>query len=211
MRDRRDIVVIAGGWSVSQYDRVKLEYRIHKGQAVIGVNDSALLISGCTHALSMDRLWTEGRWGRVEKIFPHQSVYIRKGVAKNFTLPPEVNQFENSIDTTMTTERGRLNGSNSGTCAVNLALQLALCQNIYRVFLLGFDMQDGPDGQKHWYPPYPWRPQGATKKGNFSAWAKEFKDIKDKFEQHQVRLINVNHRTQIKDVPCITFEEFLKS
>lgn len=211
-----DIVVAAGGWSISQYDHDKLSNRLHAA-ATIGVNDSALLLP-CRYALSMDRLWTDGRWPQVAQKFHPHCVWIRKGVVKNTVLPEGVHLFEHTGDAiSMTAESGKLNGSNSGACAVNLAWQW--CKNSVglegaaraanrRVFLFGFDMQHGPDGEKHWYPNYPWRPGAGTKPGNFRDWAREFWEINEKFKQIQVPLINVNHRSAIRDIPQITFEEF---
>lgn len=205
-----DIVVVAGGWSISQCDQSALCDRLRNSES-IGVNDSAILLP-CRYALSMDRLWTEGRWIQLNLQYKLDRVWIRKGVAKNMPLPVEVNQFQHSGDCTeMTNEPGKLNGSNSGTCAVNLAWQWAYnAVEPRRVFLLGFDMQDGPKGQKHWYPNYPWRPNGATKPGNFQQWAKEFWSINEKFKEIRVPLINVNRRSKITDVPTITYEEFLE-
>lgn len=213
-----DVVVVAGGWSVSQFDKEALNKRLTRTQS-IGVNDSALLLA-CRNALSMDRLWTEGRWATTKALFKLDRIWIRKGVVKNMTLPDEVHQFEHTGDTvSMATELGKLNGSNSGTCAVNLAYQW--CRNSVglegaarasnrKVFLLGFDMQDGPNGEKHWYPNYPWRPNGATKPGNFQQWAREFWSINECFKQIGVPLINVNFRSAIKDLCQITPEEFLE-
>lgn len=205
-----DIVVIGGGWSVGQYDMKALCTRLNRSVS-IGVNDAALLVPDCDYALSMDRLWTEGRWPQVQDLFAHDQVYIRKGVVKNFVLPPGVNQFEHINDGfTLASEPDKLNGSNSGTCAINLAWQWARRDNFAKVFLLGFDMQSGPNGEHHWYPNYPWRPNGATKKGNFNQWAREFWAINEKFKTFGITLINVNHRSAIKDLPTITFEEFVE-
>lgn len=210
MRDN-DIVVIAGGWSLSDYSEDDLCERLMTATS-IGVNDSSLLIP-CNHAVSMDRLWTEGRWPEIVRRYENDHIWIRKGVVKNMPLPDDVNQFQHehvpSGAPIMTMRRGRLNGSNSGTCAVNLAYSMAGSGE--RVFLLGFDMCDGPNGEKHWYPPYPWRPNGATKKGSFTQWAREFEQIQRDFEARAIELINVNHRSQIKCLRTITFQEFLKS
>lgn len=213
-----DIIVVAGGWSVGQYPHETLCDRIHRA-ASIGVNDSALLLP-TRYALSMDRLWTEGRWPQVSMKFHPHAVWIRKGVVKNMTLPDGVHQFEHDGDATrMTDQSGKLNGSNSGTCAVNLAYQW--CKNSVglqggarasnrRVFLLGFDMQDGPNGEKHWYPNYPWRPNGATKPGTFRQWASEYREIGAMFSEIGVPVINVNHRSAITELPQMTFQQFME-
>ena len=202
---RTDFIVLAGGWSVSQYDLAIVDWMSYY---TIGVNDASLL-KPCKFALTMDRLWIEGRWRQLSQLYHNNRIYVRRGVAKNFTLPDNVNQYSHDGKCRgMTPESGKLNGSNSGTCAVNLAYQMADPRD--RVFLFGFDMQDGPNGEKHWYPPYPWRPNGATKSGTFRTWAEEFAEIRRDFDLKGVELINVNHRSQIKCLPTITFQEFLK-
>ncbi len=215
-----DVIVLGGGWSVSQYDLRDLEQRGH----LIACNDSAIYTKPAV-ALSMDRLWAEHRFPLLcTQGVPE--IYLREGCAKNF--PPvstngNVRMFKFSEDyrlkvesaraakephpeIPMTVEKGCLNGSNTGTCALNLAYQ----KFPPRVFLLGFDMCKGPGYEAYWYPPYPWAPNGATTPGKYREWAPEFDFIACQFQKIGTQVYNVNHRSAIEAFKKITFTEFCR-
>ena len=198
----RDVIVLAGGASVMQYNLRDLEHRGY----LIAVNDAAIYTK-CHVAFTMDRLWLEGRQLLLKVLQPPE-IWYRKGTPKNFEPPYTWNAFTHDKDypTLMTKEHGRLNGSNSGTCAVNRAFQL----RPERVFLLGFDMQHGPRGEKHWYPDYPWGNGGGSKPGTLREWKEEFGDIAKQFKQEGIAVFNVNHRSLITAFPVISYDEFLK-
>lgn len=156
------VTVLAGGWSAKPYlDRLP--------GLVIGVNDAALRVR-CDMAVSMDRLWTEHRWEEI--VATAKPAHIRRAALQNISARPDwLSVFEcDHTSTKLSDTPGRLNGTHSGLCALNLAYQL----RPERVVLAGFDMGKGPTGEAHWYPPYPWAPQGATSTGKFKAWASQF-------------------------------------
>lgn len=208
----RDIIVLAGGSSVSEYRLRCIEDR----GFLIAVNDAALYTK-CDVAFTMDRLWLEGRQLLLKVLNP-PSIWFRKGTPKNFLPPLDWKAFvhDAGYPTLMTKQEGKLNGSNSGTCAVNLAFQRAInCRNQQigsRVFLFGFDMQRGPRGEKHWYPDYPWADaeHSGTKVGTYIDWANEFEDIYRQFKTEQLEIYNVSHRSLIGAIPKISFGEFLR-
>jgi hypothetical protein len=197
-----DVIVLAGGASVMAYDL----RHIDKLGYLIGVNDSALYTK-CDVAFTMDRLWLEGRQ-QLLKVLNPPDIWFRYGTPKNFDPPQHWMAFRHSEKdpTIMSMEPGFLNGSNSGTCALNLALQRAQ----KRVFLLGFDMQHGPGGEKHWYPDYPWGSGGGSKKGTLREWSEEFASIAKQFEMVGIKVFNVNHRSLITAFETITYDKFRK-
>lgn len=200
----RDVIVLAGGASVMQYNLRDLEHRGY----LIAVNDAAIYTK-CHVAFTMDRLWLEGRQLLLKVLSPPE-VWYRKGTPKNFEPPYTWNAFEHGegYPTLMTKQHGRLNGSNSGTCALNRAFQL----RPERVFLLGFDMQRGPKNEKHWYPDYPWAAgeNSGTKRGTYNEWAQEFADIAMQFSRENIEVFNVNHRSLIEAFRTISFDDFLR-
>lgn len=200
----RNVIVLGGGASVMEYRLRGIEERGY----LIGVNDSALYTKSHV-AFTMDRLWLEGRQLMLKTLNPPE-VWYRKGTPKNFDPPHVWNAYthDEGYPTNMTREHGKLNGSNSGTCAVNRAFQL--CPE--RVFLLGFDMQRGPKSEKHWYPDYPWAAdeKSGTKRGTYNDWAQEFADIALQFEKERIEVFNVNHRSLIEAFPVVSFDEFLR-
>lgn len=194
-----DVIILASGPSVREYNLRDLEMR----GALIAINGAALYTKPAV-ALTMDRLVAEycvPLW-RIQGV---PAIWIRKGIAKNFS-PIGCMEFEHegNTPTFMTPRMDKLNGSNSSTCALNLALQLSP----RRVYLLGLDMQRGDDNLPYWHPPYPWNTTGAAKNRKLAEWAQEFADIKKQFDIHRIEIINVNHRSKITAFPVIAYDEF---
>lgn len=198
-----NVVVIGGGFSVKSYDLTRLP----KNALYIGVNDAGHILS-CEHVVTMDRLWFEHRYRDVANDKHVRRIWIRKGINKVISqLDPKVTEFECNPEAPciLAAKGNTFHGSNSGVVAINLAYQLSL----HRIFLLGFDMQRGPGGEPYWYPPYPWRPQGATKPATYERWAKEFHDIARQTANAGIEVYNVNHRSKVTSFPVISYEEML--
>lgn len=158
-----DITILAGGWSASRYDLRHLPGK------VIAVNDAALFAPRWDICLSMDRLWTEKRWGWIEK--RSEPVYLRRSTLRNVDWMRRANTwpYENNHEATaLSDETGRLDGTHSGFCALNLAYQLRPA----RIFLLGLDQGIGPRGERHWYPDYPWSKGPGV--GRLAEWRGQF-------------------------------------
>lgn len=183
MKGNSVIVVVAGGFSVSKITKEVRDNLVNEA-CVIGVNDSALHMP-VDYAISMDRKWLEGRHDAIKEL--GVDCYYRVCTAKN--VKPQQPQFKpffgNIWRAQMTLDPGHLWGDNSGKVALNLAYQLAPT----RVFMLGFDMKPGPNGEAHWYAPYPWG--GGTKPGKLRGWAGNFDYIAHQFESAGIELRNV--------------------
>lgn len=156
-----EVSVLAGGWSARGYDLQRLPGH------VIGVNDAGIL-ARCDTVVSMDRLWTENRWSQLKALI--RPSWIRAAALKN--IPPQWPDWLNRFDcdhtsAVMSDAPAVLNGTNSGLCAVNLAYQLR--PEVLRLY--GMDLARGPNGERHWYPDYPWQAPGkGTGAGTFVAW-----------------------------------------
>lgn len=198
------MIILASGPSVKKYPLRDLE----KKGTLVALNGAALYVKPDI-AITMDRLVAEycvPMW--ITQNVPR--ILLRKGITQNFT-PEQMDRcgfFTHDGDnpTYMTPVSGCLNGSNSGTCALNLAYQFAP----KRVFLLGFDMQRGekPASVPYWHPPYPWNTAGAAKNGKLAEWAHEFEAIKKQFDAKGIEVFNVNHRSVIEAFPQISFVKF---
>lgn len=201
-----DVILLASGPSVQSYNLRDLDQRGN----LIALNGAALYVKPAA-ALTMDRLVAEfccPLW----KIQGVPSVWIRRGTTQNFdpTTLGGYMQFEHDGDdpTHMTPFHGRLNGSNSGTCALNLAYQI----KPKRVFLLGYDMQRGdlPHNLPYWHPPYAWNTGGAAKNRKLAEWAREFEEIAKQFSKAGIEVLNVNHRSLIESFHRISYKDFLR-
>lgn len=202
--ENRNIIVLAAGPSVADYNIRGLEER----GLLIAVNGAGLYTKPDV-AFTMDRLVAElcvPVW-RVQGV---PSIWVREGIGKNFSTDGLMQfKHDGNCPTHMTLAAGYLNGSNSGTCALNLAYQIASAGG-KRVFLLGFDMKRGdkPTHIAYWYPPYAWNTYGSAKDGKLREWAREFEDISKQFELNQIEVFNVNHRSAIESFPQISYAKF---
>ena len=184
--------VVGGGYSVREYCDV-LDDLMSYGH-VIGVNDSA--VHAPVHeALTMDRLWFEHRWPALRNLRVGK-VWVREKCDCN--VPDSTaTTFKHLNRPYPSVEPGTLHGGNSGACAVNLAMQRM--HEGDNLFLLGFDMCKGPEGQPYWYPPYPWaRPEGATKPGHFKQWIDDFEgfDVHARTKRFNVYVVGLRSRIE---------------
>ena len=201
--------VIAGGWSVAQHvDQLPL---LPGFGHVIGVNDAAIH-APVGEAITMDRLWFEHRWPRLRELGVPK-VWVREKCDCNVPRKTEADNWLtfkhfNKIDPSVT--HGELHGGNSGTCAINLAFQQMVAGD--NLFLLGFDMQKGPDREPYWYPPYPWtHPDGATKPGHFDQWVRDMHGFAKYARSMKLNVYNVTTRSLIPHFPKMTFAQMLET
>lgn len=201
-----DVIILAAGPSVKEYNLRGLEERGH----LIAVN-GASIYSKCHMALTMDRLIFEhclSLW-RVQGV---PEIWIRKGINKKGPLDNNVTEFVHDGDregTDMSMQFGHLNGSNSGTCAFNLALQHAIRGTSKRIFMLGYDMiRFDKECNPYWYPAFEWNKAGGTKDGNLKAWAEEYFRIVPQVQKLGVQVYNVNHTTRLNMFPVISYDKF---
>lgn len=200
MQSISQVSVIAGGWSFS-----KVPHDLVPGY-IIAVNDSAFhLRRRPDEIVSMDRLWAEFRWSwlREQRITTHLRRACMKNIDYNqsdvwldvFECDHETAEFvsDDYGEPWFSLYPGKLNGTNSGSCALNRAFMLKPKE----LYLLGFDMQNGPKGELHWHPPYPWSDRWKTPPKKFITWAREFDLIAQQFESIGTRVWNVSDRSQI--------------
>lgn len=197
----RPVIVICGGWSVTQYDVADLRPR----GKVIGVNESAVLFQ-CDIGITMDRLWAEHRF---HQYFTTRAgeLWVREGAAKNLPYHPRTRIFNcNHRVSVMSDTKHVYNGTNSGMVALNMAYQM----HAPTVYLFGMDMHKGPNGEPYHHAPYEWAdPKGATKPGKYKEWQPQFEQVSQAFAARNIRLVQVNDRSAIKTIPSIPFAKFL--
>lgn len=191
------VCVIGGGWSAGLVDLAALP------GILIGVNDSAIH-ARCDIAVSMDRLWSEHRFDDLRRM--RRLAWLRRSAVQNLDRRwPWLRIFENDHKSVeLSDDPQTLNGTNSGTCAVNLAFIL----RPRRIVLVGFDMNLSPAGAAHWYPPYPWsKTAGSTTRGKYQEWAGEFDRIAEQC-RGLVEIVNASATSAIKSFPKT--DEFTK-
>ncbi len=185
-----DISILGGGWSVKGegVDVTRLP------GMVIGVND-VFRYAHVDVVLSMDRLWAENRWELLK--LRERTTWLRKSAVQNIKDRPywlSVFDCDNESSDFSPLGEMRLNGANSGFCALNLAFHL----RPRRLFLFGFDMRKGPNGEPYWYAPYSWSsPNGGTTPGKYRDWVKQFDTAAKSFDQIGADVYVVGERSLI--------------
>lgn len=201
------IIILGGGWSVSAQE-VDVDALRRRG-LVVGVNDGGTRAK-VDEVVSMDRLWMESRWPLLEtlKVPTHLRQSAFRVNLKKETLWPGVSLFENDHEADILSEKfGRLDGFNSGFCALNLAFQRAPKE----VYLFGFDHCRGPNGHAYWFNAYPWVPaRGGTSDGKYVDWSKKFKNATAQFLAADIKVFNVSPQSALTNFPKISYSEFKK-
>jgi hypothetical protein len=184
------ISVVAGGWSLGA-----IADQLHRLPGyVIAVNDSGVRLPRVDEIVSMDRLWTEYRWGDLCRL--GKPTFLRAACLPNIKARPPWLQLYlcdwQSVEPSGI--KGMLNGTNSGLVALNRARVL----EPDRVILWGFDMGRCPStGRTYWHEPYPWSPKGATTEGKYRAWAGQFDAMARSFAAAGIEVLNASPKSRI--------------
>lgn len=93
-------------------------------------------------------------------------------------------------------------GGNSGYGAVNLAYLFGA----RRILLLGFDMKEGPNGEKHWHEDHP-RP--LVQKQLFGEWIHKFKKLAEDLKVNGCEVINCTPGSALPWFPMSTINKEL--
>lgn len=190
------ISVLAGGWSVRA---IAGELERLPG-LVIAVNDSAIYAPRVDIVVSMDRLWTENRWPLLSA--SPRPTYIRRSAMQNIVeRPPWLTVFACNHETEEPSDRQSvLNGTSSGMCALNLALQL----RPKRVVMFGFDMCVAEDGSPYWYPAPPWQNgKRSTSDGKYRSWSTQFSPLLLAFFAARIEVVNASRASAIPNFPKV--------
>ena len=191
------ISVVGGGFSFREVD-----HGLVPG-FVIAANDAGLCLQRqVDEIVSMDRLWTEHRWEALQGI--RTPTHLRRSAVQNVEWESESWAHVFDCDHTsveFSDDPNTLNGTSSGTCALNRAYQL----RPRKLFLFGFDMCRDINGNPYWYAPYPWtKDTGGTSNGKYNAWAAEFNRIALAFAQIECEVYNVSRHSKIMCFPRLT-------
>lgn len=151
-----DAYVVGGGPSLSTFD-----WELLRGRNVVGCNSAFILGAGVVGiTVFADADW----WHNIGKDMLSQYAGIAVAccpILEDARDLPKWLLFMPRQDDGLSHEALGFNG-NTGSLAINLALRLGA----RRVFLLGFDMALGPEGQANWHD-VRWEPAKAESYPNF--------------------------------------------
>jgi hypothetical protein len=207
--DRPDrVIILGGGWSVRDQ---KVDVSIlQKYGYVIGVNDAGIA-APVDVIVSMDRLWMKNRYEQLAAL--RRPVMLRESAwrvnMKGSKTWPGFGLFDNDYKTgIMSEDPKRLNGCNSGFCALNLAYQL----DPKEVYLFGFDHCVHPGGKSpYWYQPYDWSPESGNKKRKYQDWCQMYAPAAEQFRKKSILVTNVSPASRLTNFIKISYEEFLNT
>lgn len=194
-------IIIAGGPSFIPKQRKR--FPRESTHLTVGVNDAAYYMR-TTYAVTMDRVWLENRY---ELVNLTSNIWYRECIAKNLKPGPRHIAFKNNNRPgAMSDDPLTLNGQDSATCALNFAYHFDEVKTIY---LIGYDMQRGPNDEAHWWDDYPWNRLGPKPARMADEWAPGFGAAAEQFKAKGVEVFNVNSRSLITAFPIISYDEFL--
>lgn len=76
-----------------------------------------------------------------------------------------------------------------------------------RIVLLGYDMKQGPNGEKHWHPDHT---HGSNPgKGQFDGWLKRYRTLPPDLEKAGVDVLNCTPNSALDCFPMARLEDVL--
>ncbi len=95
-------------------------------------------------------------------------------------------------------------GANGGYQAINLAVHFG----VTRIILLGYDMQNGPDGQRHHHPDHPANMNNPSP-SNYERWMVMFETLGPDLSRAGVDIVNCSLDTALECFPKARLEDVL--
>jgi hypothetical protein len=185
------VVCIAGGPSLTEAD-----VAFCQGKArVIAINDAYRLAPWADVLYACDASWWHWHKGVPSFTGPK---YALQAAAAHW---PGVTVLRNTGEQGLEVDpSGLRTGRNSGYQAINLAVHLGAT----RILLLGYDMQLGPQGERHWFGDHPHR-----RDSPYDAFLERFASIVEPLGQLGVSVINCTRRTALMVFPQQALAEAL--
>lgn len=201
------VSIVSGGWSASQVDLNAVP------GFVIGVNNSSLHMPRIDAGISMDRRWAEAYWPwfKTKNETQRLELYLRPNNVLNIIERPDwlhVYKCDHRSHV-MSDEPGKLNGTNSGGVALNLAYQM----RPKTLYLFGFDYRPGPKSEWHWFE------HGVGKDvvgaysiqaGRYGGWARQFDAAGPMFKSKGIDVVNVSDISVVRAFRKLSPRDFMK-
>lgn len=165
-------------------------------------------------AITMDRRWSEAHWPYFREKNGAIKLWMRPNNVQNLRKLPEwqpdwVTVYQCDYKSwRMSDEHNRLNGTNSGGVALNLAYSF----KPRKVYLFGFDYCPSPKGAHHWFAngetgrvgDYPINPN------RYRNWAFEFDAVAPQFSERGIEVVNVSSISFVRAFRKIAPADYMK-
>jgi hypothetical protein len=181
-------IIVASGPSLSFNDYEQVKYlesrRFNRQWKLIVINDNYKLFPWADVLYACDLKWWN--WNPEAAKFKGMKVTIDAQAAPKYGLL----QLKTGNIQGLAKEPDTLNtGSNSGFQAINLAVHLG----VKKIVLVGYDMQLGQDGKRHWFGDHPDKIQST-----YEPWVINFCNTRKELDALGIKVINCSHRTALK-------------
>jgi hypothetical protein len=93
-------------------------------------------------------------------------------------------------------------GADSG----QFAIQIAVLMGCTRIVLLGFDMGDGPKGERHWFGDHP---QGLRNTSPYDLFLEKYEKAAKWCRENGIEVINCSRRTRLECFPRAELKDVL--
>jgi hypothetical protein len=169
----RTVVCIASGPSLTAED-----CEATKGHPTIVTNTTFRMAPWADVLFGFDSRWWRAHIAEVRQVFKGRLISASQiaanlGVESTFGAP-WFRQY-----------------ANSGACAISMAL----AGGASKIVLLGYDCQNGPNGEKHWHGDHP---KGLTNCASMPRWGQVFTRVSIDAEVQGVPVINATRRTALR-------------
>lgn len=198
----QDAYVIGGGSSLTDFD-----WDLIRGKNTVGCNSAFILGASVVKILLFaDEVWWKKIGHKGTEDFGGRVVSISARMARR---PPDCSwlhiMHHHSKAEFSAKAPGLAWAGNTGCAAINLALQLGA----KRVFLLGFDMKLGPQGQANWHIERYEGPKAAV----YPRFIREFGRIIGSFKRvfPDREVWNVNDSSELKCFPTMSMVEHFRA
>lgn len=180
----RTVVCIASGPSLTQED-----CNATKGHPTIVTNTSFRMAPWADIVFGFDSRWWRSHIAEVREVFSGRLISASQ-VAVNL-----------GVESTFGSDWFR-QYANSGACAISIAIGAGAS----KVVLLGFDCQNGPNGEKHWHGSHP---AGLSNCASMARWSDVFKRVSADAKAQGVPVLNATRRTALKCFQKVELTEAL--
>lgn len=189
-------VVLASGWSLTEDQVRHVENREVK---TIAVNSTHEMMTIPDVVYAGDYLFWKVNHRKVGLGMAHEpSLWTQDSTAaQRYHLNRVKGVNKQGLGRTLIHTNG-----NSGAQAINLAYLFGAC----RILLLGFDMQPGPNGERHWHPDHN---APMVQAQTFGEWIHKMEFLARDLKAAGCEVINCTTRTVLTCFPISTIEKEL--
>jgi hypothetical protein len=192
------VFIIGGGSSLSKYlpDKTILE-----GKDIICTNNAYQLYPNAMILFFMDKVWFEKHDKTIKETFKGIPITCDSHLKKFFHDNGINYIFNRGPKNGLSENPDKLNGTNSGAMAINLAVLMGY----KKIVLLGFDMNKDAK-TLHWHPPH-FRPSNTDRYAtHFLPGMNSIAPFQEKFD---FKIYNINKESAITCFEFAELEKFL--